>query len=161
MAGDSLALSMHASHSRCQADGRHQPFPPVQHWVCAASGSEPASCPCRVTEENKREYVNLVARHRMTTAIKAQINAFLQGFRDLAPKVCYSRPSPQGSCLPYPCHRLGEHSLQLLCGGCRVWARISVQFQPTHLCKGQGPRFWSPLTSTRMSLYCCEMEAPT
>eukprot|EP00891_Asterochloris_glomerata_P006130 jgi/Astpho2/6130/e_gw1.00084.51.1_t len=40
----------------------------------------------KVTEENKREYVNLVARHRMTTAIKAQINAFLQGFRDLAPK---------------------------------------------------------------------------
>ena len=43
---------------------------------------------CRVTNENKREYVNLVARHRMTTAIKAQINAFLTGFWDLVPKVC-------------------------------------------------------------------------
>ena len=41
----------------------------------------------RVTEENKREYVNLVARHRMTTAIKSQINSFLQGFWDLVPKV--------------------------------------------------------------------------
>lgn len=43
---------------------------------------------CRVTNENKREYVNLVAWHRMTTAIKAQINAFLTGFWDLVPKVC-------------------------------------------------------------------------
>lgn len=43
---------------------------------------------CRVTEENKREYVNLIARHRMTTAIKPQINAFLTGFWDLVPKVC-------------------------------------------------------------------------
>lgn len=42
---------------------------------------------CRVTEENKREYVNLVARHRMTTAIKPQINSFLEGFWDLVPKV--------------------------------------------------------------------------
>ena len=41
----------------------------------------------RVTEENKREYVNLVARHRMTTAIKPQINSFLEGFWDLVPKV--------------------------------------------------------------------------
>ena len=41
----------------------------------------------RVTEENKREYVNLVARHRMTTAIKLQINSFLEGFWDLVPKV--------------------------------------------------------------------------
>lgn len=86
----------------------HKPFLPVQHQALALSGSETAICPCRVTEENKREYVNLVARHRMTTAIKAQINAFLQGFRDLAPKVCHSRPCPLGSnhcCLPYTCHR--------------------------------------------------------
>ena len=40
-----------------------------------------------MTEENKREYVNLVARHRMTTAIKPQINSFLEGFWDLVPKV--------------------------------------------------------------------------
>ena len=44
---------------------------------------------CRVTEENKREYVNLVARHRMTTAIKPQINSFLEGFWDLVPKVSF------------------------------------------------------------------------
>ncbi len=44
---------------------------------------------CRVTEETKREYVNLVARHRMTTAIKPQINSFLEGFWDLVPKVSF------------------------------------------------------------------------
>ena len=37
----------------------------------------------RVTEANKREYVNLIARHRMTTAIRAQIAALLEGFWEL------------------------------------------------------------------------------
>ena len=32
----------------------------------------------QVTNDNKREYVNLVARHRMTTAIRGQIEAFLK-----------------------------------------------------------------------------------
>ena len=41
----------------------------------------------RVTEATKREYVDLVARHRMTTAIKPQIQAFLGGFWELVPKV--------------------------------------------------------------------------
>ena len=39
-----------------------------------------------VTEANKKEYVNLVAEHRMITAIKPQITAFLQGFWELVPK---------------------------------------------------------------------------
>ncbi|KAA6422593.1 MAG: ubiquitin- UPL1 [Trebouxia sp. A1-2] len=47
---------------------------------------KPGGKDMRVTEENKREYVNLVARHRMTTAIKPQINSFLEGFWDLVPK---------------------------------------------------------------------------
>lgn len=37
----------------------------------------------RVTEENKHEYVDLVAEHRLTTAIRPQINAFLDGFSEL------------------------------------------------------------------------------
>ncbi|KAF8377410.1 hypothetical protein HHK36_030787 [Tetracentron sinense] len=37
----------------------------------------------RVTEENKNEYVDLVAEHRLTTAIRPQINAFLEGFNEL------------------------------------------------------------------------------
>jgi len=40
----------------------------------------------RVTEENKHEYVDLVAEHRLTTAIRPQINAFLEGFNELIPK---------------------------------------------------------------------------
>ena len=40
-----------------------------------------------MTEANKREYVDLVAEHRMTTAIRQQIQAFLKGFWDMVPKV--------------------------------------------------------------------------
>merc|ERR1711988_1716864 len=36
-----------------------------------------------VTEGRKREYINLVAEHRMTTSIKPQISAFLEGFDEL------------------------------------------------------------------------------
>ncbi|KAJ7557451.1 hypothetical protein O6H91_05G127400 [Diphasiastrum complanatum] len=37
----------------------------------------------RVTEENKHEYVDLVSEHRLSTAIRPQITAFLDGFHDL------------------------------------------------------------------------------
>ncbi|KAJ1685644.1 hypothetical protein LUZ63_017034 [Rhynchospora breviuscula] len=40
----------------------------------------------RVTEENKHEYVDRIAEHRLTTAIRPQINAFLEGFTELIPK---------------------------------------------------------------------------
>jgi len=38
-----------------------------------------------VTDENKHDYARLVAQHRMTTAIRSQIDAFLDGFYDLVP----------------------------------------------------------------------------
>jgi len=38
-----------------------------------------------VNEENKSEYVKLLAHHRMTTAIRKQIDSFLEGFHDLVP----------------------------------------------------------------------------
>jgi hypothetical protein len=41
----------------------------------------------QVTNENKREYVDLVAEHRMTTAIRAQTLAFLKGYWEMVPKV--------------------------------------------------------------------------
>ena len=41
----------------------------------------------QVTNENKREYVDLVAEHRMTTAIRAQTQSFLKGFWEMVPKV--------------------------------------------------------------------------
>lgn len=37
----------------------------------------------KVTEENKHQYVDLIAEHRLTTAIRPQINAFLEGFNEL------------------------------------------------------------------------------
>ena len=36
-----------------------------------------------VTDDNKPEYVRLITRHRMTTGIKSQIEAFLEGFHEL------------------------------------------------------------------------------
>jgi E3 ubiquitin-protein ligase HUWE1 len=36
-----------------------------------------------VTDENKGEYVRLIAHHRMTTSIRQQIDAFLEGFHEL------------------------------------------------------------------------------
>jgi len=36
-----------------------------------------------VTNENKEEYVRLVTEHKMTTAIRPQINAFLEGFHEM------------------------------------------------------------------------------
>jgi E3 ubiquitin-protein ligase HUWE1 len=38
-----------------------------------------------VTNENKMEYVNLVAEQRLTSAIKSQIDAFLRGFHEVIP----------------------------------------------------------------------------
>lgn len=40
----------------------------------------------RVTEETKHEYVDLVADHILTNAIRPQITAFLEGFNELVPK---------------------------------------------------------------------------
>lgn len=40
----------------------------------------------KVTEANKHEYVNLIARHRMTTSIKAQIQVRLLLLLMLAPQ---------------------------------------------------------------------------
>ncbi|CAN0915763.1 E3 ubiquitin-protein ligase UPL1 [Linum grandiflorum] len=40
----------------------------------------------RVTEETKHEYVDLVADHILTNAIRPQINSFLDGFNELIPR---------------------------------------------------------------------------
>ncbi|KAL8142163.1 hypothetical protein V2J09_015195 [Rumex salicifolius] len=40
----------------------------------------------RVTEETKHEYVDLVADHILTNAIRPQITSFLQGFNELVPR---------------------------------------------------------------------------
>ncbi|KAL7249065.1 hypothetical protein ACSBR1_011264 [Camellia fascicularis] len=40
----------------------------------------------RVTEETKHEYVDLVAEHILTNAIRPQINSFMDGFNELIPR---------------------------------------------------------------------------
>ncbi|KAK9785185.1 hypothetical protein WJX73_010540, partial [Symbiochloris irregularis] len=64
---------------------------------------KPDGANLRVTDANKREYVNLVAQHRMTTVIRAQINSFLTGFWDLVPKDLISM--------------FNDHELELLISG--------------------------------------------
>jgi len=39
-----------------------------------------------VTEENKREYVQLACQMKMTSSIRAQIKSFLEGFYEIIPK---------------------------------------------------------------------------
>ncbi len=39
----------------------------------------------QVTNETKREYVQLLAAHRMTTGIKEQVVSFLEGFHQMIP----------------------------------------------------------------------------
>lgn len=46
----------------------------------------PGGAHIKVDNENKREYVDLVAQHRMTTAIRGQIDAFLKGFWQVVPQ---------------------------------------------------------------------------
>lgn len=47
-----------------------------------------------VTDDNKHDYISRIAHHRMTAAIKAQIDSFLQGFYDLVPPELISIFSP-------------------------------------------------------------------
>jgi hypothetical protein len=47
-----------------------------------------------VTEENKGEYIRLIAHHRMTSAIRSQIDSFLDGFYDLVPSELISIFTP-------------------------------------------------------------------
>lgn len=39
-----------------------------------------------VTEENKREYVQLACQMKMTSSIRSQIKSFLEGFYEIIPK---------------------------------------------------------------------------
>ena len=47
-----------------------------------------------VTDDNKLEYVQLVSHHRMTSAIRSQIESFLDGFYDLVPPALITIFSP-------------------------------------------------------------------
>ncbi|RKP02374.1 hypothetical protein CXG81DRAFT_10844 [Caulochytrium protostelioides] len=47
---------------------------------------KPGGAELPVTEENKREYVDLLVKQKLTTAIKQQIDAFMSGFNEVIPK---------------------------------------------------------------------------
>jgi E3 ubiquitin-protein ligase HUWE1 len=47
-----------------------------------------------VTDANKMEYIRLLSHHSMTSAIRSQINFFLEGFHDLVPAELISIFSP-------------------------------------------------------------------
>ena len=48
-----------------------------------------------MTDENKDEYVRLIAHHRMTASFRKQIDAFLEGFHELVPSELISIFDPQ------------------------------------------------------------------
>lgn len=39
-----------------------------------------------VTDQNKDEYIQLIAEYRLTVSIKQQLDAFLEGFYEIVPK---------------------------------------------------------------------------
>lgn len=88
----------------------------------------------RVTEETKHEYVDLVADHILTNAIRPQINAFLEGFNELVPRQLISI--------------FNDKELELLISGLpEIDCELTLQFFPSLLC---GNSF---LTSTCYPLY--------
>jgi len=46
---------------------------------------KPGGSHIEVTDDNKREYVQLMCEHKMTKSVEPQINAFLEGFHQLIP----------------------------------------------------------------------------
>ena len=46
----------------------------------------PGGADVDVTDANKREYIRLIAQHRLTSSIRAQIDSFLEGLQDLVPR---------------------------------------------------------------------------
>ena len=48
-----------------------------------------------VTDDNKAEYVRLLCHHKMTSSVRAQIDAFLKGFYELIPPELISIFNPQ------------------------------------------------------------------
>jgi len=51
---------------------------------------KPGGAQIPVTDENKREYVQLMCEHKMTKSVEPQINAFLEGFHELIPPTLIS-----------------------------------------------------------------------
>jgi E3 ubiquitin-protein ligase HUWE1 len=46
----------------------------------------PGGADVEVTDANKREYIRLIAQHKLTSTIRAQIDSFIEGLQDLVPR---------------------------------------------------------------------------
>jgi E3 ubiquitin-protein ligase HUWE1 len=71
-------------------------FSPTDSFLCAqVEELIPNGRNVAVTDDNKEDYIRLVAHHRMTSAIRAQIDSFLAGFYDLVPPelICIFSPA--------------------------------------------------------------------
>ena len=70
-----------------------------------------------VTEENKKEYVDLVVEYYLSKRVKDQFDAFMSGFKELI---------PQDSINVFD-----EHELELLIGGTsEIDVYVSIPFSP-------------------------------
>ncbi len=47
---------------------------------------KPGGADIPVTEENKKEYVNLIIEYRISKRVDAQVEAFMSGFNELIPQ---------------------------------------------------------------------------
>ncbi len=47
---------------------------------------KPGGADIAITEENKKEYVDLVVEYRISKRVKDQFDAFMNGFNDLIPQ---------------------------------------------------------------------------
>src|SRR5260370_5466451 len=47
---------------------------------------KPGGADVRVTQENKREYVDLIVEYRISKRVKEQFDAFMSGFSELIPQ---------------------------------------------------------------------------
>ena len=56
-----------------------------------------------VTQENKRDYVQLSAEYRLVKSIKSQIDALLDGFYEIIPKELISIVSSQNPNCDFAC----------------------------------------------------------
>ena len=81
------SLAFMLEHPLAASGLDHLTFSETAHYFGVETAVDliPDGANVSVTDENKLEYVNLVAAHRMTDSIKDQIAAFSRGFNEIVP----------------------------------------------------------------------------
>ena len=76
---------------------------------------KPGGAGIAVTEENKKEYVNLMVKYHISKRVKVQFDAFMSGFEELIPRDLIKV--------------FDEHELELLIGGTsEIDVYVSISF---------------------------------